>query len=206
MTVTSAQAVTVTSATATVVLAGGASRRMGEPKLLLELEGRPLLARAVETALQVTPHVVVVVGAYAELYTPLALAAGAEVVENPAWREGLASSLRAGVAALPEEVDAALVLLGDQPLVPARHFEKMLAVYRSSAATLVFSSYSGVRGAPTLIDRSLFGVVQTLTGDRGARALQDLARVAEIALQAAFDVDTPEDAARLGLTPARARM
>ena len=185
---------------AALVLAGGESRRMGAPKLALEFEGKTLLVRAAETALQVTPHVVVVVGAYAELYTPLAIEAGAEVVVNSEWREGLASSLRAGVAALPTETEAALVLLGDQPLVPVEHFEKLLETYRLSAAPLVFSTYDGVRGAPTLIDHSLFGAVQTLTGDTGARALQDLAEVAEVRLATAFDVDTPEDAARLDLT------
>ena len=179
---------------------------MGEPKLALEFRGKTLLARAVETALQVVPHVVVVVGAYAELYAPLAKAAGAEVVVNPDWQEGLASSLRAGVAALPENTAAALVLLGDQPLVPVKHFEKMLAVYRAEAAALVFSLYDGVRGAPTLIDAALFGTVQTLTGDTGARALQDRARVAVVNLEEAFDVDTPADAARLGLARARAKL
>lgn len=191
---------------AAVILAGGESRRMGLPKLALELEGRTLLAHAVDTALQVTPYVVVVVGAYAELYTPLARAAGAEVVVNPDWDEGLASSLRAGIKSVPEEADAALILLGDQPLVTVEHFEKMLEVYRSSASTLVFSSYSGVRGAPTLLDRSLFGAVQTLRGNTGARTLQDRARVAEVKLREAFDVDTPEDAARLGLSPARVKL
>ena len=179
---------------------------MGEPKLVLELGGQTLLARAAETALQVCPHVVVVVGAYAEVYAPVAEAAGAEVVVNPEWREGLASSLRVGVAALPPETGAAFVLLGDQPLVPVEHFEKMLAAYRADAATLVFSSYDGVRGAPTLIDRTLFGAVQTLTGDTGARALQNGARVAVVKLEHAFDVDTPEDAARLGLARARAKL
>ncbi|CAN5865896.1 nucleotidyltransferase family protein [soil metagenome] len=191
---------------AAVVLAGGESRRMGAPKLALELEGRALLARAVETASQVASSVVVVVGAYAELYAPLAETAGARVVVNPDWREGLASSLRVGVAALPPQTEAALVLLGDQPLVPVEHFEKMLAVHRADAVTLVFSSYDGVRGAPTLIDASLFGAVQTLTGDTGARALQRGARVAEVPSAEAFDVDTPDDAARLNLTPVRARL
>lgn len=191
---------------AAVILAGGESRRMGLPKLALELEGRTLLARAVATTLQVTPYVVVVVGAYAELYATLARAAGAKVIVNPDWNEGLASSLRAGIKSLPEEADAALILLGDQPLVTAEHFEKMLNVYRSSASTLVFSSYSGVCGAPTLLDRSLFGAVQTLRGDTGARALQGRAQVAEVKLREAFDVDTPEDAARLGLSPAHAKL
>ncbi len=192
---------TVKSTIAAVVLAGGESRRMGAPKLALEFEGKTLLARAVATARRVCPHVVAVVGAYAELYAPLAEAAGAAVVVNPDWREGLASSLRAGVASLPPQTAAALVLLGDQPLVPVEHFEKMLEVYRTTAATLVFSKYDGVRGAPTLLDAALFGAVQTLTGDTGARALQDRARVATVPLGAAFDVDTPEDAVRLKLNP-----
>ena len=180
---------------AAVVLAGGESRRMGFPKLTLEHAGQSLLAGAVHKAKQVSELVVVVVGAYPEIYTPVAQQAGATVVENPAWSSGLASSLQAGVAALPESVEGALVLLADQPFVTPEHLQALVDTYRTSKAPLALSAYEGVEGAPAFVGRELFAEVATLTGDRGLRALGG-AR-ATVPLERPFDVDTPEDAARL---------
>ena len=180
---------------AAVVLAGGESRRMGFPKLTLEHAGRTLLAGAVHRAKQVSDLVVVVVGAYPEVYAPIAEGAGATVVENPAWASGLASSLRAGVAALPAEVEGTLVLLADQPFVTPEHLQMLIDTYRTSKAPLVFSAYEGVEGAPSFVGQALFAEVDTLTGDKGLRGLGG-AR-ATVPLERPFDVDTPEDAERL---------
>jgi len=184
--------------TAAIIPAGGASRRLGRPKLLLEYQGETLLRRAVKKAAGVAGVVVVVVGAYPEPYGEEARRAGALVLENTAWREGLAASLRAGFHALPPEIDVALVILPDQPLVTPNHLRALLARHRRSGAPLVFSRYQGLLGAPALIQRTLFPAVQTLRGDRGARALLEQAsKVAEVPLSTPEDVDTPEDAARL---------
>ena len=180
---------------AAVVLAGGESRRMGFPKLTLEHTGQTLLAGVVNKAKQVSDFVVVVVGAYPEVYTPIAEEAGAKVVENPEWSSGLASSLYVGISTLPEGVEGALVLLADQPFVTLEHLQALIDTYRTSNAPLVFSTYEGVEGAPSFVRRELFAEVATLTGDRGLRALEG-AR-ATVFLERPFDVDTPQDAERL---------
>lgn len=183
---------------AVVILAGGASRRMGEPKLVLRHAGETLLARAILTARAVSSRVSVVVGAYPELYGEQARRLGAAVVTNTAWDEGLASSLQQGVAALSDDIEAALILLGDQPFVAVHHARALVARYRETAAELVFSSYQGVLGAPTVIARGAFDKVDTLKGDVGAKALIPLvARVEELPLETFEDIDTPDDRSRL---------
>jgi len=179
-----------------VVLAAGESRRMGFAKLLLRHRGQSLLARAVGTAAQVCDAVWVVVGAFGRSYRDEAEAAGATVVMNPDWEEGLASSLRRGVEALPPEIGAALILLADQPFVEEEHLRALLERRRTEGCDLVLSRYRDVLGAPALVARSLFPQLAALRGERGARALvRTASSVGEVPLQAPQDVDTPEDAA-----------
>ena len=178
-----------------VVLAGGESRRMGFAKLLLRHRGQSLLARAVATAAQVCDAVWVVVGAYPRRYGTEAKAAGAEVVVNPDWDEGLASSLRRGVEALSPEYGVAFILLADQPFVEKGHLEALLERHLTDGCDLVLSRYEGVLGAPALVHRSLFPQLLALQGDRGARALTRAASlVGEVLLRNPQDVDSPEDA------------
>lgn len=180
-----------------LILAAGESRRMGAPKLTLRYGGESLLALAARKALAVCPQVYGVVGAYRELYAPILTAAGVVVVDNPAWAEGLAASLRAGIAALPETATGALVLLPDQPLVAEAHLKRLVARFHEGYE-LVFSSYDGTEGAPAVIGRPLFGQVMALAGDAGARRLKGHAGTfASVPLAEAADIDTPEDAARL---------
>ncbi len=185
---------------AAVVLAGGESRRMGRPKLLLKLGETTLLTRAVRVARAAADEVVVVVGAYAAAYAAEAEAAGARVVANPGWREGLAASLRAGILALGPEVEAALVVLPDQPRVTGEHLRALVEAHRRTGAPLVFSRYEGTLGAPALVHRALFPEVLRLEGDRGMRAFVGRGYpLAEVPMDANPDVDTPLDAERLGL-------
>ncbi len=178
-----------------VVLAAGESRRMGFAKLLLRHRGQSLLARAVATAAQACDAVWVVVGAFDRSYRDEAEAAGARVVVNPDWREGLASSLRCGTQAIPAEFGSALILLGDQPFVDGEHLEALLSRHRRDGCDLVMSRYQGVLGPPALVDRALFPRLLTLRGESGARSLLGEARsVAEVRLRGSQDVDTREDA------------
>lgn len=168
---------------------------MGFPKLTLEYQGQTLLAHAVNKAKAVTDEVFVIVGAYKDIYKPLAEQAGARVLENPQWSEGLASSLRVGVAALDNTVDAALVILPDQPFVSKEHLQALLNTWRDKKASLVFSRYQGILGAPCVIAKSCFARVPTLKGDKGARALVGAdTTTAEVALNDFADVDTLEEA------------
>ena len=183
---------------AALIPAGGKSRRMGFAKLLLEVEGKSLLASAVQAAASSSELVLVVVGAYADAYAPLAEAAGAEVVVNAGWKEGLASSLRAGISALPLEVEAALIVLPDQPFVDAAHLAALVQVFREQESPLVLSRYCGILGAPGVVGRELFPQMLKLRAESGARALLDqVPSVGEVALQRPFDVDTIEQVEEL---------
>jgi molybdenum cofactor cytidylyltransferase len=183
---------------AAIILAGGESKRMGFAKLMLEYQHTTLLTHAIQKAKGITNTIFVVVGKYAEVYRQEAQTSGVNVLENPEWPEGLASSLRVGVASLPHDITAALILLPDQPFVPLEHLQALVDTQAKTGAQLVFSSYQGILGAPTLIHASLFEQVQTLSGNTGARALiKEGVSVAQVVLEASIDIDTPEDARKL---------
>ncbi|HVU35247.1 MAG TPA: nucleotidyltransferase family protein [Opitutaceae bacterium] len=192
-----------------IILAAGASTRMGRPKQLLPIHGQPLLVRTVEAALAapVWP-VVVVLGANADLIRPALQTFPVIIAENPAWAEGMASSIRTGVATLHQFsrlMNSALLLLCDQPEFSTAAIEKLLAVQRSTGASIVAARYAGHPGAPALFDAKHFAALAGLTGEQGARALlsDPAAPPALVDLpELAFDLDTPEDLARLGQPPA----
>lgn len=173
---------------------------MGRPKLLLALDGRTLLSRALATTAAVADTTLVVVGAHADAYRAEAEAGGARVVVNPDWREGMGSSVRCGVAALPLGVERALLVLPDQPFVAADHLRALFDAQAAIGAPLAFSRYpDGNLGVPALIHRVRFDAVARLPGHCGARALLRAGETAaEVALDASaqIDIDTPEEAAR----------
>ena len=188
-----------------VVLAAGASSRMGEPKQLLKYGGETLLGRAVRVALQTRCRpLVVVLGSDSNEILGEVAAAEARVVVNEAWAEGMASSIRRGLleleAAAPVELDAAVLTLCDQPFVSAEILERLVDVYSRRRASLVASEYESggerVRGVPALFSRSLFPELKGLRGAEGARrviARHSAACPTIHVPEAAFDIDTPED-------------
>ena len=189
-----------------VILAAGASRRLGQPKQLLSVSGSPLLSRVIEAALAVPAvwPVVVVLGAHAEMIRPLAVRRPVLVAENPAWAEGMASSLRVGLETLltfSSRLEAAIFALCDQPAFSSAVIERLLAERAATGASVVAAHYAGHPGAPALIARSHFPVLRQLVGDEGARQL--FARLPPGALapvempELAFDLDTPDDLQRL---------
>jgi molybdenum cofactor cytidylyltransferase len=186
-----------------LILAAGASRRMGRTKALLEIGGQTLVVRAALAALAapVWP-VVVVLGAQAAQIRPALARLPVLPVENPAWSEGMASSLRAGVAALRQfsrQLDGALVALCDQPAFSAETIGRLLAAQRETGLGIAAARYGGRCGAPALFLREHFAALAALTGEEGARLLLngDPARVAAVDLpELAADLDTPEDYAR----------
>ncbi|HEV2282722.1 MAG TPA: nucleotidyltransferase family protein [bacterium] len=187
---------------AAIVLAAGRATRMGEPKVLLSLGDRTLLAHVISAArASGCGAVLVVAGWHAAEVRREAEAFGATVVVNPRYAEGMATSLAAGVAALPADCEAAVVLLGDQPRIGPAAINRLIAAHRATGKPIVLSRYGGVAGPPALFARALFSEVSALTGDAGARgvAARHPDRVAEVTLAAdeAWDVDTPEDLARL---------
>lgn len=189
-----------------IILAAGASSRMGQPKQLLPLAGRPLLGRTVEAALASAAWpVVVVLGADAEKIRPILARHPILIAENPAWAEGMASSLRTGIAMLQQfsrSLDAALVTLCDQPAFSAEVIARLVARQQASGRSIVAARYLDRNAAPALFLREHFAALAALTGEEGARTLLN-ARADSVASEElpelALDLDTPADyAAALG--------
>lgn len=180
-----------------VVLAAGGSTRLGRPKQLLDLDGRPLLQHVVTTAAAVLDEVVVVLGhAAGEIEAALTLPKGARVVINPDHGAGQSTSLRAGLAALNEATTAAVILLGDQPRLPADAIRRVVAVHEQTGAPIVRALWQGTPGHPVLIDRSIWGALSRIEGDVGARdviASRPEMREVEMGGPIPVDVDTWEE-------------
>lgn len=187
-----------------VVLAAGASSRMGEPKQLLRLGGETLLRRALRAAFEGGCRpVVVVLGARAEELRAEAVWGGAHVVFNEAWAEGMGSSIRCGLGALLDAtgealLEAAVLMLCDQPFVDGEVIGRLVETYRAGGARLVASRYGveGARGVPALFDCTLFPELLELDGAEGAKGVikRHACEAAYVAAPAAaFDVDTPDD-------------
>jgi molybdenum cofactor cytidylyltransferase len=183
-----------------VILAAGASTRMGTPKQLLELEGKPLVVRAVEAALASPAWpVVVVLGAHEEQIRPALARLPVLIAENAAWSEGMASSIRTGVMTLGQfsrAIDAVVIALCDQPAFSAAVIAQLVAAQRTTGRSIVAAHYHGRNGAPALFMREHFPALTALTGEEGARALLngDPSQIATVDLPAlALDLDTPGD-------------
>lgn len=189
---------------ACLVLAAGAARRFGDAKQLAPLAGRPLLEHALATAnASALERVVLVLGAEAQRVRAAVDRGRAEVVVCDDWREGLSAPLRRGIEAVGN-ADAALILLGDQPLITPAAIDRVLGA-RAAGLVAVRATYDGAPGHPVLLERTLFASVAELRGDEGARSLLTGDGVAGVACEDVadpLDVDTPADleraAARLG--------
>lgn len=183
-----------------IILAAGASTRMGSPKQLLLLDGQPLIVHAAEAALGGGAWpVVVVLGAHAEKIRPALARLPVLTVENSAWPEGMASSIRTGITTLRQfsrTLDAALIALCDQPAFSAAVIAQLLAAQRTTGRSIVAAHYNSRHGAPALLLREHFPALAALTGEAGARDLLNGTpdRVAAVDLPAlAHDLDTPAD-------------
>ena len=163
---------------AAIVLAAGSSRRMGRPKQLLPLAGRPLLQHVLDAAAgAAVAETVLVLGHEAEaIRRAVRLAANARVVVNAAYAGGQSTSLACGLGAAGEDVVAAVVLLGDQPQVTSALVDAVVAAFRRGTAAAVRPVWRDPSGAarpghPVVLARRLWPAVAALTGDHGARTL-----------------------------------
>lgn len=188
---------------AALVLAAGRSSRMGAAnKLLMKVGGVPMVLRAVNAArASCAESVTVVVGHEAEAIGTALAASGATIVDNPDHAQGMSSSLRHGLAALPDDIDAVIVLLGDMPRITAEHVDRLIAAFDPAAPSIVMPEKDGRRGNPILWPREFFVAMAGICGDQGARGLieRNAGRVKRIAIDddAIFvDVDRPGDLAQ----------
>jgi len=188
---------------AVIVLAAGTSSRLGQPKQLLLVSSQPLLERTLDVArLWSRGSRVLVLGSQAVDIHAVVNTEQYDVVVNPDYASGQASSLRAGLAALPADIAAAIVLLGDQPLVQPWLLDALVDAFDPAVDVAVRPRYSDGPGNPALLSRTLFPELTALTGDVGARevlrAHRERVRQIDWHLQPApRDVDTPEDYAAL---------
>ena len=193
------------STVSAIVLAAGEGRRMGDPalKLALRLGGKSILRRVVEAALaSPVDEVVVVLGhGAAELEQELPRDPRVRAVYNPDYASGQSSSLKAGINAIASQAQAAVFLLGDQPLISLQAIEALVSAFRSRHSTVVRPLYRGTPGHPVLFSRALFPELLQVTGDQGGRELlaRHQAEVAtvELNLESPVDIDTREDYSRL---------
>ena len=184
---------------AAIILAAGASRRFGALKQLLPWGQGTMLSTVVDTALASSARpVVVVLGNRADDCRAALGERTVTVVVNESWERGQSTSVRAGLAALPQTVSAALFLLADQPAIGVDTLEAVVERYRATRAPVVWPEVTGRRGNPVLFSRDLFPELMRLSGDVGGRPVLE-AHVAEAERVPVadpgilYDVDTPDD-------------
>ena len=183
-----------------MVLAAGRSTRMGGPnKLLAEIGGKPLVRIAAEQALASRAKPVIVVTGHQRERVEAALAGlPVRLVHNPDFADGLGTSLKAGIAAVPADADGVIVCLGDMPQVDAALIDRLIAAFDPEHGALaVMPTFDGKRGNPVLWSRRFFPDLMAIEGDVGARHLigataRPWSRCRSAGKAALVDVDTPE--------------
>ena len=184
-----------------VVLAAGAARRFGSSKQLALLDGEPLVRRAARIATTCCgERTLLVVGHDAAAVAKAADGHCAFLAVNESYADGLGTSLALAANVLADVADAIILMLADQPTIPASHLEALVSRWDGQDGTVVATAYAETAGAPAVLPASLFPELSKLSGDRGARTLFDnpAIELRTVELEdAACDVDTPEDLARL---------
>jgi molybdenum cofactor cytidylyltransferase len=180
-----------------LVLAAGASTRLGQPKQLVKLGGSYALSRVVSTAVAIGGSAVtVVIGANSRELTHLLAHSPASVIVNRHWEEGIASSIRFGIAAVPSNVEAVLILLGDQVAVTPEDLRRLVSAWKGQEGVIATATYQQHAGVPAIFPRWSFTELDQLRGDVGARVVlqRNAFRLAHVPMpNAAVDLDTKED-------------
>ncbi len=187
--------------TAGIILAAGRSSRFGQPKMLLEWKGKPLIHHIAEAGLAAgLDPIIVVTGAVDQPVRHALMGLPVQVVFNPDWEKGQSTSVRSGISALDPNVGSAVFLLADQPLVTPDLLFELVGSHSCSLAPVVAPKISGRRANPVLFDRDTFPKLLELEGDTGGRAVFDQFLVEYVDWgddRLLLDIDTPEDYARL---------
>ena len=185
-----------------LVLAAGQGSRMGSPKQLLNLGGKPMVRYVVENGLlSVCRPVVVVIGANADSVRTAVEGTGVETVDNPRWNEGMGTSIQAGLRVLEmHHLDGLILMLADQPLVSGSILNRLVDLHIETRQPIVAAEYAGTVGVPVLFSSRYFGHLRELAPDNGCKSVI-LTNRSEAALlacpEAEADVDTQEDYRRV---------
>ena len=178
-----------------VVLASGFSSRFGErDKLLADLGGSTVIARTVRAYCSATERTLAVLPPDTPERVEAIRELDIDIVFNPDYRDGMSTSLRVGVAALPDDAEAAVIGVADQPLLSGQVIEKLAAA--PADGSVIVPYYGGNPGNPSLYPRSLFGELLEVTGDVGGRPVRDRHRVHRVDIEpwwVGIDVDTQAD-------------
>ncbi len=183
-----------------ILLAAGASSRMGQPKQLLRYRGQSLIRHAIETARNTAcSPILVVLGAYSEQIEPELSDLDVQIVNNPNWSHGISTSICVGIERLQDNwpnLDAAVLMLCDQPLISAHLINQFIEAYATEKWKIIAAKYQRTLGVPALFDQTLFPELTKLNGDFGAKSL--IHQNIQITLgidypQGAVDLDTPEN-------------
>jgi molybdenum cofactor cytidylyltransferase len=184
-----------------LLLAAGGSRRFKSQKLIARYRGVALVEHAAMRLRAATDGVIAVVGHDADAVRGVLAGLDVRIVENEDWNAGLSTSIRRGVEAMPDDAEALVVAVGDQPGLDTGVIQAVIAQWRETGLPIVSASYRGARGHPVLFARSVFPELLELKGDAGARLLIERSpeHVAYVEVDAEMppDVDTTEQLAAL---------
>lgn len=180
-----------------IVLAAGGSTRFGSPKQLARIDGKSLLQATIGHATDsLGAAVTVVLGAHAIEIVETLLPTSAGVLINRNWQEGIASSIRAGVASLPGACNGVMLALADQPLVGSQIFQRLIAAWRRRPRQIIASQFASTTGLPAIFPRWCFADLSELRGDQNARIVirRYTSHVVRLAHpEAQVDINYPED-------------
>ena len=175
-----------------LILAAGASRRLGTPKQTVLIDSETLLDRAIRIAAEAgCSPIVVILGAHEDVIRSRCNLQAAHLISNPQWSEGIGTSLAKGASEF-HDVDGIVVMTCDMPVVSADHLRELI----SSGVEAAASDYAGQRGPPAYFHKDLLHDLRKLRGDTGAKKLLISARRVEL-LDGDLDIDTPEDLDRM---------
>ena len=183
-----------------MILAAGASTRMGTPKQLLAYRGCSFIRNMAEVAIaSVCQHIAVVLGANAEQIKPEISQLPVHIVENQQWADGMSSSIWVGLEALlavNQDLEAVAIALCDQPFVSSQTLDRIVEAYRFTGNPIIASEYAGTLGVPVLFSRSLFSELMALKSNEGAKKLikKHIHEVFSVPFpEGSIDIDTPND-------------
>jgi molybdenum cofactor cytidylyltransferase len=185
-----------------IILAAGQALRFGQSKQLMRLGDKPLLAHVLDNVnASRVDDVIVILGAYADDIRSQIHFGRARVIPNPDFAEGMSTSIRAGLRALPEGTEAAMIVLADQPFVAPGTLDSLIDEYKRLRPAVVIPTYTGLRGNPVVIDKRLFPEMMGLHGDVGCRAIfgghaDSIVKLAVDDRGVVTDIDTMEDFVR----------
>lgn len=183
-----------------IILAAGASTRMGKPKQLLPYKGRSLLRHITEVAIASgSQPIIIVLGANAEIIKPEICQLPVQIVENLKWADGMSSSIQTGIKAvnaLRQKIEAVVITLCDQPFVSPQVIHQIIEAYRLTDKAIVASEYADTLGVPALFNHTFFSELTTLQQGEGAKQIikKYINQVTSVPfLQGKIDIDTPDD-------------